>query len=130
MRLNCLQLRLVHRFIGSSARDLVTPPPPATEATANLDASARRGSVNYMVDHICEPMPSTGSQHLPNYAARCKMGAKHRSDVRSHAPGRTETVRSTQRLERDDRAQVGAEPEGRRRDRALMRGLGLPHFRV
>ena len=30
-----------------------------------------------MVDHICEPMPSTGS-HLPNYAARCKMGERHR----------------------------------------------------
>ena len=53
----------------------VTPPSPATNATANLDAPSRRGSVNYMVDHICEPMPSTGS-HLPNYAARCKMGAK------------------------------------------------------
>ena len=51
----------------------VTPPSPATNATANLDAPSRRGSVNYMVDHICEPMPSTGS-HLPNYAARCKMG--------------------------------------------------------
>ena len=37
----------------------VTPPSPATNATANLDAPSRRGSVNYMVDHICEPMPST-----------------------------------------------------------------------
>src|SRR6476469_3443480 len=46
----------------------VTPPSPATNATANLDAPSRRGSVNYMVDHICEPMPLTGS-HLPNYAA-------------------------------------------------------------
>ena len=55
----------------------VTPPSPATNATANLDAPSRRGSVNYMVDHICEPMPSTGS-HLPNYAARCKMGERHR----------------------------------------------------
>jgi hypothetical protein len=53
----------------------VTPPSPATNATANLDAPSRRGSVNYMVDHICEPMPSTGS-HLPNYAARCGMGGK------------------------------------------------------
>jgi hypothetical protein len=44
----------------------VTPPSPATNATPNLDAPSRRGSVNYMVDHICEPMPSTGS-HLPNY---------------------------------------------------------------
>jgi hypothetical protein len=33
--------------------------PPATDATANFDASARRGSVNYMVDHICEPILST-----------------------------------------------------------------------
>jgi hypothetical protein len=55
----------------------VTPPSPATNATANLNAPSRRGSVNCMVDHICEPMPSTGS-HLRNYAARCKMGAKHR----------------------------------------------------
>jgi hypothetical protein len=39
---------------------LVTPPPPATNATANLDAPSRRASVNYMVHHICEPMPSTG----------------------------------------------------------------------
>jgi hypothetical protein len=30
-----------------------------------------------MIDHICKPMPSTGS-HLPNYAARCKMGERHR----------------------------------------------------
>ena len=37
----------------------VIPPSPATNATANLDAPSRRGSVNYMVDHICEPMPST-----------------------------------------------------------------------
>jgi hypothetical protein len=51
----------------------VAPPRSATDATANLDASARRSSVNYLVDHICEPMPSTGSP-LPNYAARCKMG--------------------------------------------------------
>jgi hypothetical protein len=28
-------------------------------ATVKLDASARRGSVNYMVDHICEPILST-----------------------------------------------------------------------
>ena len=55
----------------------VIPPSPATNATANLDAPSRRGSVNYMVDHICEPMPSTGS-HFPNYAARCKMGERHR----------------------------------------------------
>src|SRR5262245_10471943 len=55
----------------------VTPPSPATNATANLDAPSRRESVNYIVDHICEPMPSTGS-HLPNYAARCKMGKRHR----------------------------------------------------
>src|SRR5262245_13443271 len=58
----------------------VTPPSPATNATANLDAPSRRGSVNYMVDHICEPMPSTGS-HLPSYAARCKMGERHRLHI-------------------------------------------------
>ena len=60
----------------------VTPPSPATNATANLDAPSRRGSVNYMVDHICEPMPSTGS-HLPNYAARCKMGEKQKDTAYS-----------------------------------------------
>ena len=54
-----------------------TPPSPATNATADLDAPARRGSVNYMVDHISEPMPSTGS-HLPNYAALGEMGERHR----------------------------------------------------
>ena len=57
----------------------VTPPSPATNATANLDAPSRRGSVNYMVDHII-------------YANRChqqvrifrtmplaaKMGGRHR----------------------------------------------------
>ena len=91
----------------------VTPPSPATNATANLDAPSRRGSVNYMVDHICEPMPSTGS-HLPNYAARCKVGERHRSDVRSQGPGRTRPSASTSGSKRDDRAQVGAEPEGRR----------------
>ena len=42
-----------------------------------ISTPSRRGSVNYMVDHICEPIPSTGS-HLPNYAARCKMGERHR----------------------------------------------------
>src|SRR5262249_1313600 len=65
------------RFRDDPSLVLVTPPPPATNATANLDAPSRRGSVNYMVDHICEPMPSTGS-HLRTYAARCKMRAKHR----------------------------------------------------
>src|SRR5262249_30093478 len=35
----------------------VTPPSPATNAAANLDAPSRRGSVNCMVYHICEPMP-------------------------------------------------------------------------
>src|SRR5262245_44641364 len=65
------------RFRDDPTLVRVTPPSPATNATANLDAPSRRGSVNYMVDHICEPMPSTGS-HLPNYAARCKMGERHR----------------------------------------------------
>src|SRR5256885_11815530 len=41
MRLNCLQLRLVHPAVSSL---LVTPPSPATNATANLDASSGRGS--------------------------------------------------------------------------------------
>ena len=47
------------RFRDDPSLILVAPPPPATDATANLDASARRGSVNYMVDHICEPILST-----------------------------------------------------------------------
>src|SRR6185369_14866446 len=38
----------------------VAPAPPATNATANLDAPARPRSVNYMVDHVCEPISSTG----------------------------------------------------------------------
>jgi hypothetical protein len=38
-----------------------------------------------MVDHMCEPMPSTGS-HLPNYAARCKMGERHRLPLIGMAP--------------------------------------------
>jgi hypothetical protein len=61
------------RFRDDPPLVLVTPPPPATNATASLDAPSRRGNVNYRVNHRCEPMPSTGS-HLPNYAARCKMG--------------------------------------------------------
>src|SRR5262249_56096140 len=65
------------RFCDDPLLVRVTPPSPATNATANLDAPSRRGSVNYMVDHICEPMPSTGS-HLSNYAGRCKMGERHR----------------------------------------------------
>ena len=51
----------------------VTPPSPATDATANLDAPSRRGSVNYMVDHICEPMPSTGS-HLRTMPLAARWG--------------------------------------------------------
>src|SRR5439155_19198729 len=47
------------RFRDDPSLILLAPPPPATDATANLDASARRGSVNYMVDHICEPILST-----------------------------------------------------------------------
>ena len=100
----------------------VTPPSPATNATANLDAPSRRGSVNYMVDHICEPMPSTGS-HLPNYAARCKMGAKDRSDVRSQGPGRTRPSAST-----SGSKEMIAHRWGRNLkdvgDQVLMRGLG------
>jgi hypothetical protein len=65
------------RFRGDPPVVRVTPPSPATNATANLDAPSRRGSVNYMVNHMCEPMPSAGS-HLPNYADRCKMGERHR----------------------------------------------------
>src|SRR4029077_12017139 len=38
----------------------VAPAPPAANATANLDAPARPRSVNYMVDHVCEPISSTG----------------------------------------------------------------------
>src|SRR6266508_3920936 len=47
------------RFRDDPSLILVAPPPPATDATANLEASARNGSVNYMVDHICEPILST-----------------------------------------------------------------------
>src|SRR5436189_4633491 len=47
------------RFRDDPSLILVAPPPPATDATANLDASARSGSVNYMLDHICEPILST-----------------------------------------------------------------------
>src|SRR5262245_3379425 len=65
------------RFRNDPLLVRVTPPSPATNATANLDAPSRRGNVNYMVDHICEPMRSTGS-YLPNYAARCKMGERDR----------------------------------------------------
>src|SRR5882762_1323524 len=36
------------------------PPPPATNPTANLNSPARRRSVNYIVDHVCEPIPSIG----------------------------------------------------------------------
>lgn len=38
----------------------VAPAPPAANATANLDAPARRQGVNYMVDHVCKPISSTG----------------------------------------------------------------------
>src|SRR5262245_29320991 len=68
------------RFRNDPLLVRVTPPSPATNATANLNAPSRRGNVNYMVDHICEPMPSTGS-HLPNYAARCKMGERQRLPI-------------------------------------------------
>ena len=63
-------------------------------SSADQRPRSRHGSVDYIVDHICEPMPSTGS-HLPNYVARCKMAAKHRSDVRSQGPGRTRPSAST-----------------------------------
>jgi hypothetical protein len=42
-------------------------------ATASLDAPSRRGSVNYMVVYIYEPIPSTRS-HLPNYALAARWG--------------------------------------------------------
>src|SRR6187401_3668623 len=38
----------------------VAPAPPAANATANRDPPARRRSVNYMVDHVCEPISSKG----------------------------------------------------------------------
>jgi hypothetical protein len=87
------------RFRDDPPLARVTPPSPATNATANLDASARRGSVNYIVDHICEPMPSTGS-HLPNYAARCKMGAKHCLRRSDRPPRHTHTQRHAVALAR------------------------------
>src|SRR2546421_10803937 len=65
------------RFRDDPSLILLAPPPPATDATANLDASARRGSVNYMVDHICEPILSTpfASSELRRPP---QDGAKHR----------------------------------------------------
>jgi hypothetical protein len=39
---------------------LVAPAPPPANAISNLDAPSRARSVNYMVDHMCEPIPSSG----------------------------------------------------------------------
>src|SRR5688572_26754219 len=36
------------------------PAPPSPDPAANLDAPARPRSANYMVDHVCEPISSTG----------------------------------------------------------------------
>ena len=59
------------------ALDLIAPPAPTTNPGANINAAASLRSVNYMVNHICEPIESR-RLHLPDQIERCKMGTEHR----------------------------------------------------
>jgi hypothetical protein len=40
------------------ALDLIAPPAPTANPGANINAAASLRSVNYMVNHICEPIQS------------------------------------------------------------------------
>jgi hypothetical protein len=40
------------------ALDLIAPPAPTANPGANINAAVSLRSVNYMVDHICEPIQS------------------------------------------------------------------------
>ena len=74
-----------------------------------------------MVDHICEPMPSTGS-HLPNYAARCKMGERHRLLFIDDTCTNTAMVRLRGRAPRGERL-VGYAPHGHWKTITFVGGL-------
>ena len=45
-------------FRDYSALDLIAPPAPTANPGANINAAASLRSVNYMVNHICEPIQS------------------------------------------------------------------------
>jgi Transposase DDE domain group 1 len=51
--------------------------PPTAYPGANINAAASLRSVNYMVNHICEPIQSR-RLHLPHQIECCKMGTAHR----------------------------------------------------
>ena len=58
------------------ALDLIAPPAPTANPGANINAAASLRSVNYMVNHICEPIQSRRAT-LPDQIERCKMGTEH-----------------------------------------------------
>jgi len=62
------------RFRGRSVLILVAPPPPATDATANLDASARRVASTIWSTKYMRTDPVQHRSHLPNYAALRRWG--------------------------------------------------------
>ncbi len=80
------------------ALDLIAPPPPTANTGANINAAASLRSVNYMVNHICEPIQSrratsSGSDQTlqdgdraPLTVQRCTVH-KHRN-LFAHAPER------------------------------------------
>jgi hypothetical protein len=82
------------RLRHNAALLLAAPPPPPANAIANLDAPSMARSVNYMVDHICEPIPSEGSnlQMLPS--ARCGQNTAYCKSI-------TSTNRSSVRVAAD-----------------------------
>jgi hypothetical protein len=102
-------------FRDYSALALIAPPAPTANPGANINAAASLRSVNYMVNHICEPIQSDGL-HFPDQIARCKMGTEHRLRERRTCPKKkmitTETTSQALRPRIERIAIVGRKHSG------------------
>ncbi len=70
------------------ALDLIAPPAPTANPGANINAAASFRSVNYMVNHICEPIQprsatSSGSNQLVQDGDRASLTLKMASSTRA-----------------------------------------------
>ena len=64
------------RFREDPALVLVTPAAPPSHPDANIDAAASIRSVNYMVNHICEPISSKSVRILPLSSPGARWGQR------------------------------------------------------
>jgi hypothetical protein len=83
------------------AFDLIAPPAPTANTGANINAAAVLRSLNYIVNHICEPIQSrsatsSGSDRTAQDGDRAPLTAKPVTDSIGHGKGReTNTSKRT-----------------------------------